>query len=56
MAQHLMPDQPWHGIRAFGNILRYEYDAIREDRLFEIVKTDLPILCAAAEEALPRWD
>jgi hypothetical protein len=30
--------------------------AIREDRLFEIVETDLPKLCAAAEEALSRWN
>lgn len=26
MAAHLMPDQPWNKIRAFGNILRHEYD------------------------------
>jgi hypothetical protein len=32
------------------------YDAISEDRLFEIVKTDPPRLCAAAEEALRRLD
>ncbi len=55
MALHLMPDQPWQRIRAFGNFLRHEYDAIREDRLFEIIKTDLPGLCAAAENALRRW-
>ncbi len=56
MALYLMPDQPWQKIRAFGNILRHEYDTIREDRLFEIVKTDLPGLCTAAEEALQRWE
>jgi uncharacterized protein with HEPN domain len=56
MATHLMPDQPWQKIRSFGNVLRHEYDGIREDRLFEIVKNDLPGLCAAAEEALRRWD
>jgi uncharacterized protein with HEPN domain len=48
MAPWLMPDQPWQKIRSFGNVLRHEYDAIREDRLFEIVTTDLPGLCAAA--------
>jgi uncharacterized protein with HEPN domain len=56
MALHLMPDQPWQKIRAFGNVLRHEYDEIREDRLFEIVKSDLPGLHAAAVEALRRWD
>jgi uncharacterized protein with HEPN domain len=56
MAVHLMPDQPWHKIRAFGNVLRHEYDTIEQDRLFDIVKTDLPGLLAAAEEALRQWD
>ena len=56
MAGHVMPDQPLQKIRAFGNILRHEYDAIRADRLFEIVKTDLPRLHASAVEALRRWD
>ena len=56
MAPHVMPDQPLRKIRAFGNVLRHEYDAIREDRLFEIVRTDLPSLHASAVEALRRWD
>jgi uncharacterized protein with HEPN domain len=56
MAIHLMPDQPWQKIKSFGNVLRHEYDGIREDRLFEIVQTNLPGLCAAAEEALRQWD
>lgn len=55
IAADLMPDQPWQKIRSFGNVLRHEYDAIREDRLFDIVKTDLPSLCAAVEQALHRW-
>jgi uncharacterized protein with HEPN domain len=56
MAGHVMPDQPLQKIRAFGNVLRHEYDAIREDRLFEIIKTDLPGLHASAVEALRQWD
>lgn len=55
MALHLMPDQPWQKIRAFGNVLRHEYDEIRSDWLFEIVRNDLPGLCASAEEALRQW-
>lgn len=50
MAGHLTPDQPWRKIKSFVDILRHEYDAIREDRLFDIVKTDLPRLSAADEE------
>jgi uncharacterized protein with HEPN domain len=56
MALHLMPDQPWQKIRALGKVLRHEYDEISEDKLFEIVKSDLPGLHAAAVEALRRWD
>ena len=37
MAAYLMPDQPWHKIRAFGNVLRHEYDTN---------------LCAACQTAL----
>jgi uncharacterized protein with HEPN domain len=49
-----MPDQPWPEIRALGNRLRHEYDAIREDRLWDIVQIDLPPLRAACEETLLR--
>ena len=56
MAGHVMPDQPMQRIRSFGNILRHECDSIREDRLFEIVRSDLPGLHAAAVEALRLWD
>jgi len=56
LAPVLMPDQPWQKIRAFGNVMRHEYDAIREDMVFEIATKDLPGLCAAAAEALRLWD
>jgi len=52
MAAYLMPDQPWHKIRAFGNVLRHEYDTVEPDRLFNIAKTDLPNLCTACQTAL----
>ncbi len=29
----LMPDQPWHKFKSFGNVLRHGYDSIEEDRL-----------------------
>jgi uncharacterized protein with HEPN domain len=56
LAPVLMPDQPWQKIRAFGNVLRHEYDVVREDMLFEIAIKDLPGLCAAAAEALRQWN
>ena len=54
LASALMPEQPWGKVRALGNRLRHEYDAIREDRLWDIVQIDLPALCAACEDALRR--
>jgi uncharacterized protein with HEPN domain len=51
----LMPDQPWYKFRAFGNVLRHGYDTIEEDKLFDIVRNDLPSLCAAATGALQSF-
>jgi uncharacterized protein with HEPN domain len=50
----LMPDQPWQNIRSLGNRLRHEYDRIREDRLWDIICIDLPILKSACLRALQR--
>ena len=54
LAPSLIPDQPWQKIRALGNRLRHEYDAIRADRLWDIVQIDIPALRAACEDALRR--
>jgi uncharacterized protein with HEPN domain len=51
-AAQLVPDQPWPKVRALGNRLRHEYDAIRADRLWDVVRVDLPPLLAACETAL----
>lgn len=53
-AVHLMPDQPWTSIRALGNRLRHEYDAIRADRLWDSARVDLPPRLAACENAARR--
>jgi uncharacterized protein with HEPN domain len=50
----LMPDQPWYKFKAFGNVLRHGYDAIDENRLFDIMRNDLPSLYEAAQSALQR--
>jgi len=54
LAPILMPGQPWQEIRALGNRLRHEYDAISEDRIWVIVQTDLPALSSAREDAVRR--
>jgi uncharacterized protein with HEPN domain len=54
LAPVLIPDQPWRAIRVLGNRLRHDYDDISQDRLWDIVQTDLPSLCAACEDALRR--
>jgi uncharacterized protein with HEPN domain len=54
-APALMPDQPWYKFKAFGNVLRHGYDAIEEDKRFDIVRNDLPSLYAAAESALQSF-
>lgn len=54
LAPALVPGQPWREIRALGNRLRHEYDEIREDRLWDIVRTDLPSLSISCEDALRR--
>src|SRR4051794_24999463 len=56
LAPILMPGQPWQKIRALGNRLRHEYDAISEDRIWDIVQTDLAALCSACEEAVRRLE
>ena len=54
LAMLLMPERPWPEIRALGNRLRHEYDVVREDRLWDIVRIDLPPLRADCEGALRR--
>lgn len=51
-APELLPNQPLHRIRGFGNRLRHNYDNIEEDIIFDIVRNHLPSLCAAADAAL----
>jgi uncharacterized protein with HEPN domain len=46
----LMPDQPWFKFKAFGNVLRHEYDAIEEDKLFDIVRNDLGVWGATEQK------
>ena len=53
-APELAPEQPWQQIRSLGNRIRHEYDRLRAERLWEIVKDDLPSLREACELALEK--
>ena len=48
----LVPDQPWSDIRAVGNVLRHEYDAINPNVIWHIVENDLGPLRQAVERAI----
>ncbi len=49
-----LPGQPWHKIKAFGNVLRHEYDDIVRDRLWDVVQNDLPPLVATCQVSLRK--
>jgi uncharacterized protein with HEPN domain len=51
----LVPNQPWHEIRALGNRLRHAYDQIDQSRIWEIVEGDLPKLLSACQTALDKF-
>lgn len=53
-APQLAPDQPWQQITALGNRIRHEYDRLRIERLWQIVRNDLPSLHKACEGAIAR--
>ena len=50
----LLPTQPWQKIKAFGNVLRHEYDDIIKPRLWDIVQNDPPSLLSASETSLQK--
>lgn len=55
-AERLAPDQPWQPIRAFGNVLRHEYDLVAINQVWLIVTRDLPSLARACRLALADMD
>lgn len=48
----LLPGQPWHKIKAFGNVLRHEYGDIVRDRLWDVVQNDVPPLVETCKATL----
>lgn len=56
LAEAIVPEQPWPRIKAFGNVLRHEYDELSMERIWKLVKNDLPSLRAACEKAVAELD
>jgi uncharacterized protein with HEPN domain len=52
IAEILVPDQPWSDIRAVGNVLRHEYDAVNPNVIWHIVENDRGPLRQAVERAI----
>ncbi len=51
-AEHLATEQPWKKIRGLGNFLRHEYDTIRREDLWVIVRQDLATLQRSCSKAI----
>ena len=47
-------DQPWADIRALGNVIRHEYDAIDPEVIWDIVENDLLPLEKAVQAAIEK--
>jgi uncharacterized protein with HEPN domain len=48
----IAPEQPWSDVRAVGNVLRHEYDAVDPVVIWQIVEKDLVPLRLAVEKAI----
>ena len=47
-------DQPWADIRALGNVIRHEYDAVDPEVIWNIVENDLLPLEKAVQAAIEK--
>ena len=54
LAEDLCPGIPWPRVRAMGNLLRHEYDAVDLARVWLTIEDDLPPLKGAVQTALKR--
>jgi uncharacterized protein with HEPN domain len=54
--EEIAPAQPWADIRALGNIIRHEYDAIDPAVIWKIVEDDLLPLEKAVEAAIKKLE
>lgn len=53
-AERLCPDQPWMDIRRLGNQLGYSDDRLPPERIWQIVKEQLPLFKASVLRAIVR--
>ena len=53
-ANILCPGPDWRSIRALGNVLRHAYDSIVNEKVWTVLKQNLPALEQAVREALDR--
>jgi uncharacterized protein with HEPN domain len=56
VADELASNQPWSDIRALGNIIRHEYDAIDPAVIWKIVADDLLPLEGAVQSAIKKLE
>ena len=49
----LCPGVPWHNIRGIGNRIRYGYDTVNPEIIWNTVQDHLPALRASVLRALP---
>lgn len=50
--EEIAPEQPWSDVRAVGNVLRHEYDAVDPAVIWQIVEKDLVPLRRAVKKAI----
>jgi uncharacterized protein with HEPN domain len=48
------PDVPWRDIRGFGNVLRHDYDEVRNDLIWITIQDRLNALRRACEAEIRR--
>jgi uncharacterized protein with HEPN domain len=48
----IAPEQPWADVRAVGNVLRHDYDAVDPAVIWQIIEEDLVPLSRAVEKAI----
>jgi len=48
----IAPEIPVERVRGLGNLLRHEYDVVDLERIYVLIHKDLPLLRAAAVQAL----
>ena len=51
---HAHPDIPWRGIVGLRNVLAHEYGEVKHERVYRIIRHEIPNLVKLLEELAPR--